>query len=175
MGNPSGTADCLSVVARLELADHRADRAVRLLAAAATLSAAIHANPEWLRREAEIQAVAEARQTLGQRAFDAAWAAGRVMSVEQAVRLAFEPVMERSPLTGPASAGLTARELDVVRLIARGRTNDQIAGELFVSVKTVEKHVGNILGKLGFENRAQVAAWAIEHGLAQAPDQWGSE
>ena len=66
--------------------------------------------------------------------------------------------------------GLTAREREVAALIAQGLTNDDIADRMSVVVKTVEKHVGNILGKLGFENRAQVAAWAVDRGLAPPPD-----
>ena len=56
--------------------------------------------------------------------------------------------------------GLTAREREVATLIAQGLTNDEIADQMSVVVKTVEKHVGNILGKLAFENRPQVAPWA---------------
>lgn len=65
--------------------------------------------------------------------------------------------------------GLTAREREVAALIAQGLTNDDIAVRLTVVTKTVEKHISNILGKLGFENRAQVAAWAVDKGLADAP------
>jgi len=62
---------------------------------------------------------------------------------------------------------LSPRELDVVRLIARGRTNHAIATELFLSEKTVARHISNIFGKLDVSSRTAVAAYAFEHGLVQ--------
>ena len=58
----------------------------------------------------------------------------------------------------------------VAALLVQGLTNSEIADELTVAPKTVERHVGNILSKLGFERRAQVAAWAVDKGLAEAPE-----
>jgi DNA-binding NarL/FixJ family response regulator len=58
---------------------------------------------------------------------------------------------------------LTARELDVAWRVARGLTNRQIAAELVIAEGTADRHVSNILGKLGFNSRAQVAAWAVQH------------
>lgn len=65
----------------------------------------------------------------------------------------------------PPAEPLTDRELDVIRLIARGRTNTEIAGELFVSLSTVKTHLGNIFAKLDARNRVEIAAWAWESGL----------
>jgi DNA-binding NarL/FixJ family response regulator len=62
----------------------------------------------------------------------------------------------------------TARERQVIALIAQGHSNRQIAEALTISEKTAEIHVGNILGKLGLTSRAQAAAYAVEHGLADA-------
>jgi DNA-binding CsgD family transcriptional regulator len=67
-----------------------------------------------------------------------------------------------------AYGGLTAREREVAALIARGRSNREIAEALFVSERTVEAHTGHIRDKLGFTARAQVAAWAVEQGLGRA-------
>ncbi|MBT2517695.1 response regulator transcription factor [Streptomyces sp. ISL-90] len=64
-----------------------------------------------------------------------------------------------------ASAGLTRREVEVLRLVAGGRSNRQIASELFLSERTVARHVSNILGKLGLANRAGATAFAFENGL----------
>jgi DNA-binding CsgD family transcriptional regulator len=61
--------------------------------------------------------------------------------------------------------GLTAREREVAALIAEGKSNREIADQLIVSERTVESHVANILFKLGFASRAQVAAWVVEVGL----------
>jgi DNA-binding CsgD family transcriptional regulator len=68
---------------------------------------------------------------------------------------------------GPARAagGLTAREVEVLRLVATGQTNRSIATELVLSERTVDRHVSNILTKLGVPSRAAATAWAYEHGL----------
>lgn len=68
--------------------------------------------------------------------------------------------------TGERSWPLTAREREVAALIARGLTNREIADALVISKLTVDKHVGNVLAKLSLTRRAQIAIWAIEHGLA---------
>ena len=63
--------------------------------------------------------------------------------------------------------GLTAREREVAALIRQGKTNREIAERLIVSERTAEQHVANIMSKLGFNSRAQIAAWAVERGLGQ--------
>lgn len=69
--------------------------------------------------------------------------------------------------TAEAPGGLTSREREVVGLVAAGLANRAIAERLVVGERTVESHITNILGKLGFANRAQIAAWAVAHDLAQ--------
>ncbi|TQM15709.1 response regulator [Pseudonocardia kunmingensis] len=59
---------------------------------------------------------------------------------------------------------LSPRELEVVRAVARGRTNAEIAAELFVSLSTVKTHLTNVQAKLSARNRVEIAAWAWEHG-----------
>ncbi|HEX6446771.1 MAG TPA: response regulator transcription factor [Streptosporangiales bacterium] len=63
---------------------------------------------------------------------------------------------------------LTDRETEVLRLLARGRTNAEIATELFISLGTVKTHVANVQQKLGARNRVESAAWAWETGLLDA-------
>jgi pimeloyl-ACP methyl ester carboxylesterase/DNA-binding CsgD family transcriptional regulator len=74
-----------------------------------------------------------------------------------------------TPLDSPAAAGdrsaLSAREVEVLRLIARGRSNQQIADELVISLNTVARHVSNIFVKTGAANRAEAAAYAARHSL----------
>jgi NarL family two-component system response regulator LiaR len=62
---------------------------------------------------------------------------------------------------------LTARELEVLRLIAAGRSNKEIARDLSVAEKTVKTHVSNVLAKLGVADRTQAAVYAVQNGLAQ--------
>jgi len=61
---------------------------------------------------------------------------------------------------------LTEREVDVIRLVARGQSNREIAQALVISEKTAKAHISNILGKLGLEDRTQLAIYALKHGLA---------
>ena len=66
---------------------------------------------------------------------------------------------------------ITAREQEVLRLLAEGRTNRQIADALFISVKTASVHVSNILAKLGVSNRGEAGAAARRLGLSPTADQ----
>ena len=67
-------------------------------------------------------------------------------------------------------AGDAARERDVAIRIAEGKSNRVIAAEMVVAERTVEGYVGNILAKLAFTSRAQVAAWAVAHGLTRTAE-----
>jgi NarL family two-component system response regulator LiaR len=67
----------------------------------------------------------------------------------------------------PLFTDLTERELDVLKLIANGMTNSQIAGKLVISENTVKGHVSNILSKLHVADRTQVAVYAWQRGLVQ--------
>jgi DNA-binding NarL/FixJ family response regulator len=76
-----------------------------------------------------------------------------------------EQLRDDPPAEIGAPHGLTRRELDVLRLLATGRTNRAIAEDLFISEKTVARHVSNIFGKLGLASRAAATAYAYEHRL----------
>ncbi len=110
--------------------------------------------------------------------FDAAWSEGRAMPLEQAIEYALSA--EESSATPPSSAtsqpsfpsvpehtaGLTSREVEVLRLVAAGMTSAQIAAELFLSTRTVETHLTSIYHRLGVTSRAGATRFALEHGLA---------
>jgi len=71
----------------------------------------------------------------------------------------------------PGTEELTPRELEVLRLLGRGLSNRELAGELFVSEKTVKTHVSSILSKLGLADRTQAALFAVRHGLTEGAEE----
>jgi non-specific serine/threonine protein kinase len=75
-----------------------------------------------------------------------------------------KPLLPRQ-VAKQAFAGLSEREREVAVLIAQGRSSREIAEVLVISQRTIETHVGNIYAKLGFNSRAQIAAWTVEKGL----------
>jgi len=110
-----------------------------------------------------------ARARLGDALVAQLWAYGQEMSQDQAVRYALQgdeqsdaPLMVgRHPVAAPLTT-LTGREWEIAGLIARGLSNKAIADELVISPATAARHVANILAKLGFSSRTQVATWVIE-------------
>jgi DNA-binding NarL/FixJ family response regulator len=75
----------------------------------------------------------------------------------------------------PRDTPLTARETEVLSLLAQGATHKAIAQELFIAPKTAAKHIERILSKLGLHSRASAVAWAFEHGLVSPRANGGSE
>ena len=117
--------------------------------------------------------VATARTLLGQaqrEAGDAAAAAASFEAAAAAVRRDRRPARRPARCTATASrttpAGLTDREVEVLRLLATGLTNNEIAAELYLSAKTVSRHLSNIFTKIGVSSRAAATAFAFEHDLA---------
>ena len=93
--------------------------------------------------------------------FDAA----RAVFVELGARPALADLEHVTGAAGAAEIGLTARELEVLRAVAAGKTNRTIAGELFLSQKTVDRHVSNIFTKIGVSSRAAATAYAYQQKL----------
>jgi predicted ATPase/class 3 adenylate cyclase/DNA-binding CsgD family transcriptional regulator len=119
------------------------------------------------------RSVAAARAQLSEKAFAAAWTQGKMMTLEQALaaktmtptplptRLTSTPLMKSSPLP----AGLSAREVEVLRLVTQGLTNEQVAEQLVISARTVNTHLTSIYSKIGVSSRSAATRYAMEHHL----------
>ena len=172
LGERLGIAECLEGLATVAAGTGQPERAARLLGAAEALREAIGAPLPPVDRPDHDDDDSATRAALGEAAFAAAWAAGRALTVEQAVAEALgdpslPPAAERAaPVPPAAPGGLSRREVEVLRLVAAGRSNREIAAELSVSVRTVERHITNLYGKIDARNRADATAFAFRHGLA---------
>ena len=120
------------------------------------------------------RAIKNARRRLGVRAFAAAWAQGRTLTPDQALQVQLPrtalppspstPVAERMQISYPA--GLTPREVEVLRLVAQGLTNEHVASHLVISPRTVDTHLTSIYSKIGVSSRSAATRYALEHHLA---------
>jgi predicted ATPase/DNA-binding CsgD family transcriptional regulator len=138
----------------------RAQLAARLLGAAETARTRVGANVMLFLVPSLAQAGQTAAAALGATRFEAELGAGSGLSRDTAVGLALGKPAPVASASGNASMGLLGkREADVARLVAEGLTNKQIGTRLFISERTVDSHVRGILNKLGFNSRAQIAAW----------------
>jgi len=155
-------------------------RAARLWGAASGVRDSIHAGlpPSY---EADYAPYwQKVRVALGQEAFAAAWAEGQSMTLDQTLALAeavspTESALPTPPLADaepppharlrPHEYGLTPREVEVLRLVASGLTDAQIAEQLVISPRTVGKHLQSIYSKLYLPSRSAATRWAIEHHL----------
>jgi predicted ATPase/DNA-binding CsgD family transcriptional regulator len=132
--------------------------ALRVTAAAVSVRVRVHGNFAGFFGERMQRIRAGCEAALGTDA-DRIWAEGSRLGITEAIALAFGAARPRAP----APAGLSTRELEVVRLVADGITNKAIATQLHLSVRTVESHVRHVLAKAGLSNRTQLAKWAREH------------
>jgi len=109
-----------------------------------------------------------ARSSLSETAFAKALARGAAMTIDEGVAYAVdqkEPAQRASANSAEPSTHLTRRERDIAALVALGLSNKQIAAKLVVSQRTAESHILNILNKLGFNSRTQIASWATTNEL----------
>jgi non-specific serine/threonine protein kinase len=148
----------------------QAEFAIRLLGAAETALLATGSAPYRYIPDQALQdrIFAAARDALGEAAFEEGWRQGRAMTLQEAVEYALQPSPEGKPASPPMTAypaGLSAREVEVLRLVAKGMTNARIADELFISPRTVNAHMGSVYNKIGSHSRAEAARFASEHGL----------
>jgi predicted ATPase/DNA-binding CsgD family transcriptional regulator len=175
LGDREGIANSLEILAEIINAQRDVLGAARLWAAAAALREAMGVRlPPTDQARAE-QIITRTRAHTDSRSWTAAWDAGRGMAIDQAVSAALQAtperaLQERSDQAAAARqqfpAGLTTREVEVLRLIAVGKSNREIADALFLSPATVNVHVTHILTKTNTDNRTAAALFAREHGLA---------
>ena len=173
LGNRWGTEECLEGFACMASAHGQHERAARLFGAAEALRETLgfhRLSPDQADYE---QRLATTHARLEDAVFTTAYGEGRALTLEQAFVYALASgsnAEHRSVGTSKLKAHeqqsvLTPREREVAVLIARGLTNREIGGALVIAEKTADAHVQHILNRLGFHSRAQIAAWAVEHGL----------
>jgi non-specific serine/threonine protein kinase len=168
-----GTIGSLSTLADLSCRRYP-ERAVRLLAAADAAREEAGFSLGAL-GEDELAEIWDAlRAQLPPSDFQIAQAEGRALTLDAAIGEAFDllaelegnlPIAPAVADLPPAAASLTPREREILRLVADGLTNQEIADAIHISLRTAQTHVANILAKLGLPSRAAVAAYAVRHGL----------
>lgn len=167
--NRLGVAECLIGFAALAIFEGLPAAGARLLAAAVAIGGE-HVVIAWPATHMEYEHyLTRARAKLTEKEFRAEQAVGRALSLELAVAYAQQVARKATPTQKARKKinDLTPREREVAALIAQARSNGEIAEELVISKRTAEKHVTNILSKLGFTNRGQVMHWAINNGLVE--------
>ncbi|MEU6727692.1 LuxR C-terminal-related transcriptional regulator [Nonomuraea wenchangensis] len=163
-GQRQGVARCLMGLSVLAECEGDLEGALPAAAAAAALRESIGQQHATLRIE---ELLGRARARLGEGRTAALWSRGRVMGPDDAARRVLEgerqprrePPVPVEPVRRPL---LTAREQEIAGLLTRGLSNRAIAGELVISPATVARHIANIMEKLGYTSRAQIAVWAAE-------------
>jgi len=170
-------ASSLEGLGEIALAEGLVAWTVRLFASAdAVRSAHRYYSPLAMKQPFYDQTVAVARAQLGEKVFVALWDEGQQLtSIEALTAEARVPIttsglkaVSTSRLPPPAASldGLTAREVEVLRLVAIGLSKNQIAEQLVLSPNTVNVHIQSIYGKLGINSRSAATRYAIEHHLA---------
>ena len=156
-GSRIGVIRGLDTFAALAIAQGNQDLGVQLAAAAAALrgQAGLPAAPP-----SRTERVLASASSLSNAALTELWGSGSQLSSDAAVELALTVPL----LVASREPELTVRELEIAALMTKGLSNRSIAEELGVASATVARHVANIMAKLGFSSRLQIAAWAKEHG-----------
>lgn len=176
LGDEIQVADALTVIGEL-IAAHDPPVAARLLGAVHAIQDAHDISPTGPIAQRATVTETHLRESLHSGLFETELARGRTLSLVEARLDAIEAVRaveNEHPAGNPnptpnvdRSGGLTARELDVLRLVAAGKSDRQIADELFITVKTASHHVTNILAKLECRNRTAATAVAFRLGLVE--------
>jgi non-specific serine/threonine protein kinase len=142
---------------------------LRLAGAADALREAIGKPLASAARESLELSLASARRGLAAEVGAAAWSDGHATPLDQAISLALSAPSQgdREARHADSAFKLSPREREVAMLVAQGLSNREIAERLVVSERTAENHVQRVLNRLGLRSRAQVAFWAVQHGLLE--------
>jgi predicted ATPase/DNA-binding CsgD family transcriptional regulator len=163
-GMKSSATESLKSMAGLAATRGGARRAAALWGAGEALRRSLGAAPEEHSDQLEPY-LSAARSRLGEAEWEEAQSQGESMQWEQAIAYALSAEEPSAPPSAEYPAGLTAREVEVLKLVAEGMTNARIAQELYLSPRTVHRHLNRIYHKLGTNSRASAARFATEHGL----------
>jgi non-specific serine/threonine protein kinase len=156
----------LETCAWLAAVEHQPERAARLLGAVGREREAMGVPvPPSIQAEYD-QFVPLATAQIDSAGWDLARSEGAAMTLEEAIAYALQDEPARSPVAAAVPSILSPRELDVLRLLVDGRSNQEIAAVLSISPNTVANHVANIMNKLGLDSRTAVVAWAVRHEIA---------
>jgi predicted ATPase/DNA-binding CsgD family transcriptional regulator len=166
LGDQRIIAGTLAAMAVFPLAAGQAERAANWLGAAAGTQEALGGGPLSDHRH-HLRILAATRASLGEAAFAKAADAGRARPLAETVADALAFAAEPCPAVPPEASGhgLTPRELEILRLVAAGSSNREIAAALYISIPTVKRHITNVLGKLDLPSRSVATAYAHTHGL----------
>ena len=162
--NRPGMIECLIGLGATAVSAKRPAAGARLFATAVALSNQPSVSI-WKATRAELEHYLDlARSQLTDADFRAEQVTGRALSLEQAVAYARQLPNHSgiTPQNKEAWGELTAREREVAALVGQGKTNGEIAAELFLSKRTVETHVSHILAKLELSSRAQIVRWVLD-------------
>jgi DNA-binding CsgD family transcriptional regulator len=171
MNNKLNIVDCLEGLAGVVAAQGELTWGARLWGAAEALRDAMGTPIPPVYRVDSERPVTAARTQLGEKVFAEAWAEGRAMTPEQVLAVQIpgtKPISESSSTLPTKStptypAGLTSREVEVLRLVAQGLTDAQVAEQLVISPRTVNTHLTSIYGKIGASTRSAATRYALEH------------
>jgi len=164
LGDRSGMTTCISGMGIVAGRIGHWTTAVRLFASADAARELIGAPvPTPLRDELQ-RSTEQALRQLGERRSEAARRAGFALTLDEAVAESLNVRLDRSP-KHVSPHQLTQRELDVLRLVADGRTDREIAAELSISYRTTTTHVRNVMNKLGVDSRTAASTDAVRLGL----------
>jgi len=164
ISDKGGIAWCLEKLGEAKYEESQLEEAAKLLGHAEALRTQIGSVMDPVDRPGYARLRFALQTSLRLDAFKALWEQGAAMHIDDVIKLALgKPKPAR--LEKENFGGLTARERDVVLLIAQGKSNREIAEAMTVGVKTIETYVTRILNKLGFDSRVQIATWAVEKGL----------